>query len=121
MSFQKLSRWLLAILMMAAIFVFSSIPSDSMPNFNVMDRIVKKGGHMLGYGLLALSYWYPLRNAKRSALLAWLLALLYAASDEFHQSFVPGRNASLWDVLVFDNLGAVIAMFVATRYSKNKK
>jgi VanZ family protein len=38
------------------------------------------------------------------------MALAYAASDEFHQSFVPGRNSSIVDVLIFDNIGALILL-----------
>ncbi|MBK9782380.1 MAG: VanZ family protein [Anaerolineales bacterium] len=42
--------------------------------------------------------------------MAWLLAVLYSATDEFHQSFVPGRHAAVTDVLVFDSFGAMIAL-----------
>ncbi len=42
---------------MAIIFAFSSTPGKDLPNFGVLDFLVKKGGHMLGYGLLALAYW----------------------------------------------------------------
>lgn len=44
----------------------------------------------------------------RAAVLAWMVGTAYAASDEFHQSFVPGRTASLYDVL-FDVLGVLLA------------
>ena len=50
----KLPRWLPAILMMSAIFAFSSIPSNEMPSFDWADMLLKKGGHMTGYGLLEL-------------------------------------------------------------------
>ena len=53
-------RWLPAVLVMAVIFVFSSIPSDELPNFGLWDLLVKKGGHVLGYGLLALAYLFAL-------------------------------------------------------------
>jgi len=121
MASGKFSRWFPAILMMASIFTFSSIPSDTLPNFNFWDRLVKKGGHMLGYGLLALSYLHAMRNMKRRYLFAWLLAVLFAASDEFHQSWVPGRHASTWDVLIYDNLGAAIGILIATLYSKKRE
>jgi VanZ family protein len=117
----KIFRWLPAILLMAAIFIFSSFPSDSLPNFDIWDRIVKKGGHMVGYGSLAISFWFAMRNTKRRGLFAWLLAILYAVSDEYHQYFVPGRQASVWDVLIYDNLGAAIGMLIATIISKVNK
>jgi VanZ family protein len=46
-----------------------------------------------------------------------MLALIYSATDEFHQSFVPGRHPSLIDVLVFDNIGAVVALLIHNRWS----
>lgn len=76
---------------------------------------------MLGYGLLALSYWNAFEWKTRNRWLAWLFAVLYATIDEFHQSFVPGRNASVWDVLVFDNLGALISLWVMGLYLKQKR
>ena len=103
-------RWLPALVVMATIFGFSSIPSSIMPNFGSTDLFVKKGGHMLGYGLLALAYWFGLRFEKRSWWLALLLAVVYALSDEFHQSFVPGRHPSWVDALVIDGSGASIAL-----------
>ena len=103
-------RWLPALLMMATIFGFSSIPSSEMPNFGAEDLFVKKGGHMLGYGLLALAFWFGLRFEKRSWWQALLLAVLYALSDEFHQSFVLGRHPSLVDALLIDGSGASIAL-----------
>jgi VanZ family protein len=90
-----------------------------MPNFSWADEIVKKGGHMIGYAMLALSYWHAFRMQEGKRWLAWLLAVLYAVSDEWHQSFVPGRYPSLWDVLIFDNFGALIALWLAGRWSKN--
>jgi VanZ family protein len=110
---KQLLRWLPALLVMGAIFGFSSVPGNEMPNFGPSDLFVKKGGHMLGYGILALAYWFGLRFNKRLWWLALLLALGYAASDEFHQSFVAGRHPSWVDVLGFDGGGAVIALGVA--------
>ena len=76
---------------------------------------------MVGYGSLAISFWFAMRNTKRRGLFAWLLAILYAVSDEYHQYFVPGRQASVWDVLIYDNLGAAIGMLIATIISKVNK
>jgi VanZ family protein len=109
-------RWLPAVLLMLVIFTLSSRPGDDLPRFGGWDYFVKKGAHALGYGLLALSYLRAL--PKRNYVLAWILTLLYAATDEFHQSFVPGRNASLVDVLVFDNLGAVAGLWLHHRFYK---
>lgn len=96
---------------MIVIFLFSAQPSDALPDFDWADRAVKKGGHMVGYALLAASLWRGFRFAPERRWLAWLLAVLYAVSDELHQSLVPGRFPSAWDVLVFDNLGALISLW----------
>lgn len=104
------SKWYPALLLMVVIFLFSAQPSSELPNFDWADRIVKKGGHMLGYALLALSYWRGFDFRKERKWLAWGFAILYALTDEFHQSMVPGRGASIWDVLIYDNLGALIAL-----------
>jgi VanZ family protein len=113
-----IKRWLPSLLMMAIIFGFSSIPSVEMPRFGIFDFSVKKLGHALGYGLLAVAYQHGL-GGKRPWL-AWLMAVAYAATDEFHQSFVPGRNASPWDVLVFDNLGALAVLWFHHIVTKRK-
>lgn len=95
---------------MITIFLFSSRSSSELPNYGSWDYLVKKSAHAIGYGLLALSYLYAL--PKKNYFLAWLLAVLYSLTDEFHQSFVPGRTPSLIDVFVFDNIGAVIMLFI---------
>jgi len=104
---------------MLVIFAFSSIPSKEMPNFSWADLIVKKGGHMLGYGLLALSYAYGLRWDKKRWWLPWLLAILFAITDEIHQSFVPGRHPSILDVGI-DGTGAGLALLITYILLKTK-
>ena len=101
--------WLPAIVMLVAIFVFSSIPSNTMPHFNWADLFVKKSGHMLGYGLLALAFLYGFKLDPSKSKFAWLFALLYAMTDEFHQHFVPGRHAS-WVDIIIDSTGAALAL-----------
>lgn len=71
---------------------------------------------MIGYAILAWAYWYGFGMRVSKRWLAWFLALIYALGDELHQSFVPGRFASLWDALIFDNLGAVISLWLAGRW-----
>jgi VanZ family protein len=68
---------------------------------------------MLGYGLLALAYWFGLGLNRHRWWLALLLAVLYAITDEFHQSFVAGRHSSWVDALVIDGGGAAIALGLA--------
>ena len=118
---KKIQNWIPALLMMGIIFWFSSQPADKLPNFNWADAIVYKSGHMAGYALLAFGYWHALGMDKKKRWLAWLLAILYALTDEFHQSYVFGRHPSIWDGLIFDNLGALISLWLANKYLKQKR
>ena len=68
---------------------------------------------MLGYAMLAWSYWYGLDFKSNKRWLVWLFGILYAVTDEYHQSFVTGRFPSAWDILAFDNLGILIALSIA--------
>ena len=109
-------RWFPALLLMSVIFVFSSQPGDELPSFSDWDYFIKKSSHMIGYGLLALSYFHFLKYNKKQYWLALLMAVLYAATDEYHQSFVAGRGPSFIDVFVFDGLGALIALWLYSRF-----
>jgi VanZ family protein len=106
---------------MLVLFLFSAQPSDNLPDFESLDRLVKKAGHALGFALLALTYWRALGFPRERRWVAWLLVMIFAATDEWHQSFVPGRHPSAWDVLIFDNLGALLALWVAGALRKQKR
>ena len=117
-----LQYWGPAFLIMAIIFGFSSLPSKDLPDFGILDYLVKKGGHALGYGLLALSFLRGLKAEKKSILpsqlfIAWGLAVLYSTTDEYHQSFTPGRYPAVTDVLI-DSAGAAGALYLAYKYYK---
>jgi VanZ family protein len=115
MPISMVKRWAPSVLMMAAIFWLSSRPSDELPDFGWLDLLVKKGGHVAGYGLLAGAYWYSLGMQRSQRWIAWLLAVAYAVTDEFHQRFVPGRHANVADILIFDNAGALLALILLDR------
>ena len=117
LSKKPLLRFLPAILMMLAIFLFSA-GSAVHTQEPLLQTVINKSGHMIGYGLLALAFWRMLEFEGNWFWLAWLLAVIYALTDEYHQSFVPGRYPSLFDVLFFDALGALIALWLATRLFK---
>jgi VanZ family protein len=106
-----IKRWGLFLLVIFVIFVFSSIPKYTLPDLAQNDFTLKKGGHILGYFLLTLTLWNGLRWEKKKWWLVWIVALLYAISDEFHQSFVPGRNPSLEDVAI-DSFAAGLGIFI---------
>jgi VanZ family protein len=115
-----IARWGLALLWMAVIFASSATPSYHLPRFGALDFIVKKGGHMLAYALLALLYRRGLGGGARRGVWAWVLAVAYALLDEFHQSFVPGRQPSLVDALLFDGGGAAAALTITWLISRKK-
>lgn len=117
----QILNWVPALVVMGVIFWFSAQSGEELPVFSWADKIVKKSGHMIGYALLAFWYWYALGWQSNRRWLAWLLAVLYAMTDEYHQSFVPFRSPSVWDVLVFDNFGALISLWLTNRYMQKQK
>ena len=114
-------RWLPALIVMAMIFLASSIPSDKMPKVGEFDFEAKKAGHMLGYALLWLSLVHGVNKpVGKSYWLAAVGCLLYALTDEYHQSFVPGRNATLFDVGI-DMIGVLISSILYSRFALVKR
>lgn len=109
------SRWLLVILWMTAIFGFSSIPSLASPLADVWDIILRKFAHAFEYAVLAVLFVRAFgRRTARAYAAAVLCAAMYAVTDEWHQSFVGGREAAAHDVLV-DAFGAVIGAGLSWR------
>jgi len=73
--------------------------------------------------MLGLSYYYALPNRLSTPyrwITAWLMAVLFALSDEYHQSFVSGRTSSLVDVMI-DGGGAGLALLLGAGYSSNSR
>jgi hypothetical protein len=102
-----------AILLMAVIFTFSSIPEKGLPDFGAENFTYRKSSHAIGYMLLAPAYLIAIGEKRpRAWLWAFLLAILYAMSDEFHQSFTPGRTPRLFDVGV-DTIGSSLGLTFA--------
>lgn len=82
---------------------------------NAIEGSIRKAAHMTEYAVLSilLYLWlerWQLAIFKRS-ILAAVLAILYAASDEFHQLFVRGRAGSLRDVII-DSAGVILGILV---------
>lgn len=131
----RIRYWLPAILWMAVIFVFSTdlfsasntdswlrrllatyLPSLSDVAIEVIHHIVRKMAHISAYAVLSVAYYLGLRQAFRlrgvwspkTAGVAIVLAVLYASTDEWHQSFSNHRTASILDV-GYDAVGAIVA------------
>ncbi len=110
-----LERWLPPLVWMGLIFFVSGQPTVPKISENWIDLLIKKTGHAVAYGILAWLYFRALRvTSWRIGIVRALsvgLAMAYALSDEYHQTFVPGRNGALMDVAI-DSLGAVVTMLL---------
>ena len=101
--------WLPVMLYMAGIFAASSLPEPPMPS-DVPD-VSLHGAAYFGLTLLliravARGRWVGVTT--RTLMVAWLIAVAYGATDEWHQSFVPNRHAE-WRDLQADAIGAFAA------------
>ncbi len=96
------SRWFVVVLWMGVIFALSAVPSLASPFEPVYDFILRKLAHVTIYAVLTILLFRAFRMHVGRLSYAWLLAglvaILYASSDEWHQTFVPGREGSLRDV-----------------------
>ena len=92
-----------------------------------VDYPIRKTAHATEYAILGFLVLGALYSSQVrwyiQGLIAWSIATLYAASDEFHQLFVPGRSGEFKDVCI-DSVGVVvgvlIGMLVFRRYYKNR-
>ncbi len=98
---------------LGVIFFLSSQPRlpQVVPSF--FDSFQDILGHFVAYAVLAVLLLWALTGlgARHAAWLTLLIALLYALSDEFHQSFVPGRHPDPFDVAT-DLAGAGAALII---------
>ncbi|MFL6527443.1 MAG: VanZ family protein [Chthoniobacterales bacterium] len=129
-------RWVIAIGWMLLIFIGSSNvlsaehtsrfltpflrwldPTISVSTIAAIHFTVRKLGHFTEYAVLALLLWRALRislihkSDVAIAAICFGCAAIYAASDEFHQSFIPSRTSSPHDVLI-DCVGAAFAIAI---------
>jgi len=128
----RFREWIPVIVWAAAIFWFSTdtfsgehtrpvivgvlhtlMPSSREATLLKLHALIRKGAHVVEYFLFGILLFRAIRAPQdgwqfRWACLAILFAALYAASDEFHQSFVPSRGPAVADVLL-DTGGATVA------------
>ncbi|HEX6438643.1 MAG TPA: VanZ family protein [Candidatus Binatia bacterium] len=130
-----INRWLPVLLWATVIFLFSTehfaapqssrilgpllrsaFPGITAEQVSLVQFVVRKLAHWSEYFILAvLLYraWYAENSGRspvRPAALTVCFALVWAISDEFHQSLVPSRTASLVDVMI-DGFGALCGSF----------
>ena len=104
------------LVLMAIIFGLSAQPNLG-TGLGTWDTILRKGAHMAEFALLWWLWWRAFEFDRRWAVPAAAITLAYAATDEFHQHFVTGRHASVWDWLI-DAIGVGIAIVLATNATR---
>jgi len=118
LEMQKIKRivslWLPVGIWALVIFTFSSLPTVETTNFYLGDFLIKKSAHLIEYGIFATLVYRALFNSKvsikKAMYISVIAAFVYGASDEFHQSFTPGRGPKFTDVLI-DTTGASIFIY----------
>ena len=139
-----LSRWVPLVLWMGFISFASSVefsaantsriigplvlwlfPNTSPPSLELIHWCVRKLAHLSEYALMGILAARAFRTSPRRLfhrrwfLISICLIVVYALLDEYHQSFVPSRTASIFDSLI-DTIGGLVALFVIWLRSETK-
>jgi VanZ family protein len=93
------------------------MPNATIETLDEIHHFIRKGGHVFEYFVFTLLLLYGFRSGSKLWRWSWAWITLfcvacYAGADEFHQSFVPGRGASVWDSAL-DTSAGVLAILVA--------
>jgi len=101
----------------------------SSARWELIHHYIRKSGHFVGYGCMGLAWlrawWFTLPHSDflQDAVLALLGTAMVATADEWHQTFLPNRSGSPWDVLL-DCCGAItlqLIVYVFMRAFKPKR
>ncbi|MCK4463627.1 MAG: VanZ family protein [Candidatus Omnitrophica bacterium] len=111
---------LIPVLYMMFIFILSSIPGEAYePIF--INTVISNMLHIPLFGVLAFLWMRTFANKKvrlnKAFIYTMIITIVYAAFNEFHQSFVPGREMSLGD-FAMDTLGCIAAIYLYRRKVK---
>ena len=99
-------------------------PTASDSTLQLAHLLIRKAGHLTEYAILA---WLAARAFRTSSnellhrrwfLVALMLVVIYSLSDEFHQSFVPSRGASIYDCMIDTVGGLAMLAFLAVRWNR---
>jgi VanZ family protein len=124
MTFSKsVKYWSPAVIYACVIFYVSALSqvSTSLSGWN-FDKLL----HLIEYipfGILivfGMTFGSSVNSKKKSAIFSLVLLILYALSDEIHQSFVPGRDANAFDLMA-DIAGGSIGIFMFFVFRNNLK
>ena len=128
---------LLVTLWMIFIFVMSSFDatgSSNQSNFivdiitsiiNIKDigllsLIIRKLAHFIEYFILGILVINFITRYDKKIIIAILLCIIYATSDEIHQIFVPGRSCQIIDIMI-DSLGSIMGIYLYKLITKKCK
>jgi VanZ family protein len=115
--------WLPAIGYMGLIFFLSSLPSHELKiSKEIPDYILHVIEYFLCCIFLLLGYAKGIKEhfTKKAYFIAVIISTLYALSDEFHQSFVPTRDANIRDIAA-DIIGSLLAAGIIYLFIHRKK
>ena len=123
-----LKYWLPPILWGLIIFSFSSLQVGSSNEIYWKDFVIKKTAHIVEYSILAVLLYRAMIGSdiekKKAIIFAILIVSLYGFTDEFHQSFTPGREPRIRDVII-DTIGGALGVLtfckVLEKYPKWKE
>ena len=110
-----LARWLAVLAWAGVIFAFSSVP-DLGTGLGGWDIVLRKIAHAVEFAILGALL---LRSVRRPWT-AFALGVAYAISDEIHQHFVAGRQATPRDVLI-DSVGLALGLLAWRRLSPPRR
>ena len=146
-NISKVTSWVLVILWIAFIFYLSHQPAtqsnklskqvtqiivetvgrivpDRSLNIRNFNHIVRKNAHFFAYLFLGVLVYNGLRNSGikgyRKIVLALVICIVYAITDEVHQLFIPGRGGQIKDVII-DSSGAFVGIISCKCFSKMSK
>ncbi len=102
-------------------------PHLSFGTIALVQFMVRKAGHVTEYAILAALLWRALRHQWsmvqmtfwKPATITLLVAMIYAMTDEFHQSFIPSRTATAHDVMI-DIVGAIVGLLICWMFVRNR-
>lgn len=110
--------WLPVILWMGVIFILSSISGEDVPRLNILNLpYFHRIGHFIEYSILAalliraFLHSYLDLSTFNLQILSFTGSVLFAVSDEWHQTFVSGRGGRLSDVL-YDMICLIAGLFL---------
>ncbi|WML46177.1 VanZ family protein [Neobacillus sp. PS3-40] len=128
-------KWIITlILWLAMIFICTQLPyfkgenteaaihktiSTSHVDLKLLNLIVRKATHLTVFGILAVLFFKSLGKFRFAYILSWFLTVVYAITDEYHQSFMPGRESSYKDVML-DSIGAILALLIVYFMKKRR-